>query len=119
MLRFDHMPSAFNPTFLFLGEREDLSALARLLHGFSQKPGPVNARASIPDAGGRATLTIIPGEGLDAPYGLRATAEDNHFTWMLNPWQAEQSPSESKPSRRRNSSRETTSSNSGSREKFP
>jgi hypothetical protein len=90
MLRFDHMPSDFNPTFLILGEREDLSALARLLRGFSQKPGPVNVRTSIPDAGGRAELTIVPGEGPDAPYGLRATAEDNHFTWMLNPWQAEQ-----------------------------
>ena len=35
-------------------------------------------------------MTIIPGEGLDAPYGLRPASEDNHFTWMLNPWQAEQ-----------------------------
>ena len=31
MLRFDYLPSDFNPMFLFLGERQDLMTLARLL----------------------------------------------------------------------------------------
>lgn len=90
MLRFDNMPSDFNPTFLFLGESDDLAALALLLRGFSQDPQTVDVRESIPDTGGRSQLALVQGEGPDAPYGLRATTQNNHFTWMLNAWQAEQ-----------------------------
>lgn len=90
MLRFDNMPSDFNPIFLFLGYREDLLALAKVLRSFESSPAAVDLRKAIPGAGGRSQLTLIPGEGMDAPYGLRPTEEENHFTWMLNPWQAGQ-----------------------------
>ncbi|MDQ0260843.1 hypothetical protein [Sinomonas atrocyanea] len=90
MLRFDHMPSDYNPMFLFLGNREDLVALAEVLRGYEQNPAPVDVRKVLRDAGGRSKLTIIPGEGNDAPYGLRPTADHNQFTWMVNAWQAGQ-----------------------------
>ena len=90
MLRFDHMPSDFNSLFLFLGNGDDLSALADVLRTFSHEPRDTDVRAALPDAGGRSRLAIIPGEGLDAPYGLRGTSEGNAFTWMLNAWQADQ-----------------------------
>ncbi|NUP75581.1 MAG: hypothetical protein HOQ07_13190 [Sinomonas sp.] len=90
MLRFDNMPSDFNPMFLFLGYREDLLALAKVLRDFESHPAPIDVRTAIPEAGGRSQLTIIPGEGMDAPYGLRPAPGDNHFTWMLNAWQAGQ-----------------------------
>ncbi|GHG54880.1 hypothetical protein GCM10012320_26480 [Sinomonas cellulolyticus] len=90
MLRFDHMPSDYNPMFLFLGNREDLQGLAAVLRGFEQNPAPVSVRHELPDAGGHSQLTIIPGEGNDAPYGLRPATGDNQFTWMLNAWQAGQ-----------------------------
>jgi len=89
VLRFDNMPSDFNPLFLFLGDDDDLAALARLLYEFARELRAINVRESLPDAGGRSQLTIIPGEGL-APYGMRASSEHNHFTWMLNSWQAGQ-----------------------------
>ena len=34
MLRFEYMPSDFNPLFLFIGEGADLAALAKLLRRF-------------------------------------------------------------------------------------
>jgi hypothetical protein len=90
MLRFDNMPSDYNPMFLFLGESEDLSVLAALLEGFADNPRALDVRGAIPEAGGRSQLTIVPGEGLEAPYGLRPAARANHFTWTLNAWQATQ-----------------------------
>ncbi|BCW78346.1 hypothetical protein [Arthrobacter sp. NicSoilC5] len=90
MLRFDHMPSDFHPLFLFLGDRNDLDQLVGLLQRFADNPQATDVRQALPDAGGRSQLTLIPGEGPDAPYGLRPTSEDNRFTWMLNAWQAEQ-----------------------------
>ncbi|WP_415855238.1 hypothetical protein [Sinomonas sp. G460-2] len=90
MLRFDNMPSDFNPMFLFLGHRDDLLALTKVLRDFEASPAAIDVREAIPDAGGRSHLTIIPGDGMDAPYGLRPAPGENHFTWMLNPWQAGQ-----------------------------
>ena len=90
MLRFDHMPSDYNPMFLFLGSREELTALAEVLRGFERDPAAIDVREALPEAGGRSHLVIIPGEGTDAPYGLRPTPEQNHFTWTLNAWQAGQ-----------------------------
>ncbi len=90
MLRFDHMPSDFHPLFLFLGEHDDLAALAALLRDFESEPREIDVRDAIPGTGGRAHLKLIPGEGLDAPYGLRQTDVSSRFTWMLNAWQAGQ-----------------------------
>lgn len=90
MLRFDHMPSDFYPLFLFLGDSDDLTALANLLHRFADETRPIEVRRLLPDTGGRSQLTIAPGEGFDAPYGLREAPHGNTFTWMLNAWQADQ-----------------------------
>lgn len=90
MLRFDYMPSDFNPLFLFLGDSDDLTSLAQLLREFSRDPQAVNVREVIPEAGGRAQLMMVPGEGMDALYGMRETTQHNHFSWVLNSWQAEQ-----------------------------
>lgn len=90
MLRFDHMPSDFHPIFLFLGDSTDLTRLAGLLRNFAGNPKATDMREAIPDAGGRSQLTLLPGEGPDAPYGLRPTTGHDRYTWMLNAWQAEQ-----------------------------
>ncbi|MDI2030215.1 hypothetical protein QFW96_16420 [Saccharopolyspora sp. TS4A08] len=84
------MPSDFHPLFLFLGNSADLAALADLLHRFADEPRRVEVRRSLPEAGGRSQLTIVPGEGPDAPYGVRETPDGESFTWMLNAWQADQ-----------------------------
>lgn len=90
MLRFDHMPSDFNPLFLFLGDGADLSALTQLLRDFSDNPTTINVRRALPDTGGRAQLTLVPTDGPDAPYGMRETSEHNSYAWRLNAWQAGQ-----------------------------
>ncbi|WP_280416136.1 hypothetical protein [Nocardia carnea] len=90
MLRFDHMPSDFHPLFLFLGENADLDELARVLREFAEDPMDIDLRRSLPAAGGRSQVALVPGEGLDAPYGMRHTAEHDRFAWVLNAWQAGQ-----------------------------
>lgn len=89
MLRFDFMPSDFNPMFLFLGNERDLADLAALLRRFGAAPEALSVREAIAGSIGKATLRIVPGEGESAPYGLRETGDDR-FEWVLNGWQAEQ-----------------------------
>ena len=48
MLRFDYLPSDFNPMFLFLGERQDLTALAGLLRSFASSPRQLDVREQMP-----------------------------------------------------------------------
>ena len=88
MLRFDHMPSDFQPMFLFLGNTEDLVALAEVLRRFAQDPRDIDFRSAIPNTMGRAQLVLAPGEGEEAPYGVRPSDEVDGFIWVLNPWQA-------------------------------
>lgn len=90
MLRFDHMPSDFHPLFLFLGESEDLGELAGVLREFAADPKDIDIREALPDSGGRAHVRLVPGDGPDAPYGMRDTTEHDRFSWVLNSWQAEQ-----------------------------
>lgn len=90
MLRFDHMPSDFHPIFLFLGDSTDLAELAGLLRNLAKDPQEIDIRKAIPGAGGRSRLTLVPGEGPDALYGLRPTPQPNTYIWRLNAWQAEQ-----------------------------
>ncbi|MER7010240.1 hypothetical protein ABT324_02270 [Saccharopolyspora sp. NPDC000359] len=90
VLRFDHMPSDFHPLFLFLGDSADLAALADLLRKFAEHPRPVDVREALPGAGGRSRLTLVPGDGPVARYGLRAVPGEGTFTWVLNAWQADQ-----------------------------
>jgi hypothetical protein len=84
MLRFDHLPSDFNPMFLFLGERQDLLALANLLRSFAASPRPLDVKQQLAGSRSRTTLRIIPAESGD--FGMRQ--DGNGFRWVLNGWQA-------------------------------
>jgi hypothetical protein len=85
MLRFDHLPSDFNPMFLFLGEKQDLIALANLLRSFAEAPRELDVGEQFTGSRSRTTLLIIPAESVD--FGMRQ--DGNGFRWVLNSWQAE------------------------------
>jgi hypothetical protein len=87
MLRFDYLSSDFNPMFLFLGERQDLTALARLLRSFAGSPRELDVGEQISDARSRATLRLVPMEGEAGDFGMKQ--DDGAFRWCLNAWQAE------------------------------
>ena len=89
MLRFDYLPSDFHPLFLFLGEREDLTALAGLLHAFAEEQKPLNVGEQLPGAGSKVKLTVVPEEGSAGNYGLKPDGPGS-FRWGLNAWQAEE-----------------------------
>jgi len=86
MLRFDHLPSDFNPMFLFLGEKQDLMALANLLRSFAQAPRELDVRQQLSSAKSRTALRLVPAEGDAANFGMRQ--EGDGFRWGLNSWQA-------------------------------
>ena len=54
MLRFDYLPSDFNPLFLFLGERQDLTVLAGLLRSFAKSPRQLDVREQLAGVASRA-----------------------------------------------------------------
>ena len=85
MLRFDHLPSDFNPMFLFLGEKQDLAALAGLLRSFAASPGLLDVGEQLSGARSRTTLRLVPVK--DGDFGMRP--DDSGFRWVLNSWQAE------------------------------
>ena len=87
MLRFDHLPSDFNPLFLFLGEKQDLMALANLLRSFASSPRPLDVRQQLSGAVSRTTLRLVPAEGDAANFGMKQDRDG--FRWTLNSWQAE------------------------------
>jgi hypothetical protein len=87
MLRFDHLPSDFNPMFLFLGEKQDLMALANLLRSFASSPRPLDVRQQLSGAISRTTLRLVPAEGDAANFGMKQDRDG--FRWVLNSWQAE------------------------------
>ena len=87
MLRFDHLPSDFNPMFLFLGEKQDLAALANLLRSFASSPRPLDVRQQLSGAISRTTLRLVPIEDDAGDFGMRS--ERDGFRWALNSWQAE------------------------------
>jgi hypothetical protein len=89
MLRFDYLPSDFHPLFLFLGESEDLTALAGLLRRFAEGRGPLNVGEQLPAARSKAKLTVVPEEGSAGNYGLKPDGPGS-FRWGLNAWQAEE-----------------------------
>lgn len=84
MLRFDHLPSDFQPIFLFLGNGEDLSSLAALLRSFSETPHEVSFERELPTASKRVRLVLTPAR---TEFGMRR-ATNGTFTWGLNGWQA-------------------------------
>jgi len=83
MLRFEYMPSDFQPIFLFIGEGPDLAVLARLLRRFAEHPHEILIGDEIPDATSRSPLTLAPADG---EFGMRNMGE--RFSWKLNDWQA-------------------------------
>jgi hypothetical protein len=89
MLRFDYLPSDFHPLFLFLGEREDLIALAGLLHTFAEARKPLDVGEQLPGARSKAKVTVAPEEGSAGNYGLKPDGPGS-FRWGLNAWQAEE-----------------------------
>jgi hypothetical protein len=83
MLRFEFMPSDFQPIFLFIGEGPDLADLAQLLRRFAENPQEIAVGDSIPNAKWSAPLTLAPGDG---EFGMRDLG--GRFSWRLNGWQA-------------------------------
>lgn len=53
MLRFDYMPSDFQPIFLFLGDADDLSALAVVLRRFAKDPKEMSVSEGIANSKSR------------------------------------------------------------------
>jgi len=83
MLRFEYMPSDFQPIFLFIGEGQDLADLARLLRRFAEKPQEIAVGETIPGAKWSAPLMLAPADGA---FGMRDLG--GKFSWNLNDWQA-------------------------------
>lgn len=84
MLRFDYLPSDFNPLFLFLGEKQDLLALANLLRSFAGNPRQIDVSEQLVGATSRTALRLVPVEAGD--FGMMAHGDG--FRWGLNAWQA-------------------------------
>jgi hypothetical protein len=87
MLRFDYLPSDFNPLFLFLGEKQDLLALAGLLRSFAEEPRELDVSEQITGTKSRAALRLVPIAGEASDFGMMAHGDG--FRWGLNAWQAE------------------------------
>jgi len=83
MLRFEYMPSDFQPIFLFIGEGPDLADLARLLRRFAEDPQEIAVGESIPGAKWSVPLMLAPADG---EFGMRDLG--GKFSWKLNDWQA-------------------------------
>jgi hypothetical protein len=83
MLRFEYMPSDFQPIFLFIGEGPDLAALAKLLRRFAESPQEIAVGETIPGAKSIAPLALAPSDG---EFGMRDLG--GTFSWKLNDWQA-------------------------------
>jgi hypothetical protein len=85
MLRYEHMPSDFQPIFLFIGEAEDLAKLAGLLQRFARNPTATAVADAIPGAISRSIVTLVPAD--QEEFGMRE--RDEKFEWLLNGWQAD------------------------------
>jgi hypothetical protein len=83
MLRFEYMPSDFNPLFLFIGEGADLAALAKLLRRFADHPQEISVAEHIPGATSQTPLVLAPAGD---EFGMRDFG--GRFSWKLNDWQA-------------------------------
>jgi hypothetical protein len=84
MLRYEYMPSDYNPMFLILGDGADLEGLSETLQRFARHPERIALGNHAPAFRARTPLTIAPAE---AEFGLRRI--DEHFVWRLNAWQAQ------------------------------
>ncbi|MBE7204664.1 MAG: hypothetical protein INR70_43655 [Parafilimonas terrae] len=89
MIRFDFMPSDYNPLFLFLGDADDMAALARTLRGFAQHPKVTDLGDALMPTVSKSRVALVPEQGEAGAYGLTQDG-DGSFRWGLNAWQAEQ-----------------------------
>ena len=87
MLRFDHLPSDFNPLFLFLGDSQDLAALAAVLRSFAENPRALALGEHLQKSRSRTTVTLVPENGETGDFGLKPDSRGG-FRWGLNSWQA-------------------------------
>lgn len=87
MLRFDYLPSDFNPLFLFLGEKQDLLTLANLLRSFAEKPRQLDVGEQLAGATSRTALRLMPIADETGDFGMMAHGDG--FRWGLNAWQAQ------------------------------
>lgn len=86
MLRYQHMPSDFNPKFLILGEGSDFAALAAVLRRYAQDNKTVMIDDVIVPRPKGLGLTISPG---DPVFGLHPADDlSGGFIWSLNGYQA-------------------------------
>lgn len=83
MLRYEYMPSDFNPMFLILGDAPDLAELAAALRRFAGGAGNMMLSDEVPEFRPRTPLSIVPA---DREFGLRKVEQS--FVWYLNAWQA-------------------------------
>ena len=77
MLRFDYMPSDFQPIFLFLGDADDLSALAGVLRRFAKDQKEMSVSEGIAYSKSRTGLTLAPAQD---EFGMRAAASNGCST---------------------------------------
>jgi len=83
MLRYEYMPSDFNPMFLILGDGADLARLSATLRRFARYPERIPLIEQTSEFQPHSPLTIAPA---DREFGLRRT--ERQFVWYLNEWQA-------------------------------
>jgi hypothetical protein len=87
-LRYGFLPSDFNPMLLFLGEPEDLRALAAALDRFARAPAVAELASLLPRAEAPAgeRVTVVP--AIDRPGLRRIAAAAAGFEWRLDPVRA-------------------------------
>lgn len=85
MLRYEFLPSDFNPMFLFIGDSRDLAGLAELLRKFARQPNKISMARDLPALHPETAVSLLPA---DPEFGMRPKREE--FAWYLNAWQAEQ-----------------------------
>ncbi|MFB9268511.1 hypothetical protein ACFFWD_36240 [Bradyrhizobium erythrophlei] len=83
MIRYEFMPSDFNPIFLILGDQADLARLAATLRVFARQPRTMSLADEMPEFRPQTPLTFAPPE---EAFGLRR--DGLNFIWYLNDWQA-------------------------------
>jgi hypothetical protein len=83
MLRYEFMPSDFNPIFLILGDQADLARLSATLRLFAHQGEAMSLAAQMPEFQPQTPLTIARS---DDAFGLRRSG--SQFVWYLNEWQA-------------------------------
>lgn len=86
MLRYQHMPSDFNPKFLILGEGADFAALAAVLRRYARDGTAIAVEDVVTPRPKGPGLTIAPAVSV---FGLhRSDDAAGSYVWSLNGYQA-------------------------------